>query len=449
MGKKKPEEMEKQRNIFIAGSVERGVDAQKAAYIFSLIDKFSGYGFNKSHAAVYALLTYQTAWLKAHYPAAFMAAVLSSDMAHTDKVVVFVEECRQLKLKLCSPDINKSEYKFSVDENNQIFYGLGAIKGVGESAIHSIMEGRASKPYQDLFDFCARVDLRKVSKRVIEALIRAGAMDCFNTERSALMFAYPDAVTAAEQLVNNRLAGQFDLFGDSLSAQDILMNQSGNPVLPWSDAERLLGEKETLGFYLSGHPLEQYEAELKHIRTVKIRDLRAEKNKKQVLAGLIVGLRTVQTRHHDRMLILTLDDRTGRQEIAVFSDLYRTHKEKLQKDALMILEGEVNEDDYSGGFKIKCTDVMDFDSARGRYAKGLHIAVQAPKIGENFAEHLETVLQPYIQESGCFVRLIYQHLEAKTEAVLQLGQQFRLRLSQGLLDTLRDMIGVKSVTIHY
>ncbi len=449
MGKKKPEEMEKQRAIFIKGSVERGVNAEKAAYIFSLIDKFSGYGFNKSHAAVYALLTYQTAWLKAHYPAAFMAAVLSSDMAHTDKVVVFVDECRQLKLNLCPPDINKSEFKFSVGENNQILYGLGAIKGVGESAIHSIMEGRASRPYQDLFDFCARVDLRKVSKRVIEALIRAGAMDCFNTERSALMFSYEDAVTAAEQLGNNRLAGQFDLFGDSLSAQDILMNQSGVPLRPWSDAERLLGEKETLGFYLTGHPLEEYESELKHIRTVKIRELKAEKNKKQRLAGLIVGLRTVQTRNHDRMLILSLDDRTGRQEIAVFSDLYRTYKEKLIKDALMIFEGEVNEDDYSGGFKIKCTDIMDFDTARARYAKRLDIEVQDRGIGEDFAEHLATFLQPYIHENGCWVHLSYQHLEARTEAVLQFGQHFRLQVCQALLDALKDMIGVKSVAIHY
>lgn len=462
MGKKKPEEMAKQRTIFVEGAAARGVPSQTASHIFDLIEKFSGYGFNKSHAAVYALLTYQTAWLKAHYPAAFMAAVLSSDMAHTDKVVVFVEECRQLKLTLCPPDINKSTYKFSVDNDNQILYGLGAIKGVGESAIHSIIEARASRPYQDLFDFCARVDLKKVTKRVIEACIRAGAMDTFQLERSILMDAYPHAVIAAEQLTHNRALGQFDLFGDSLSASDIAINQASDKSIPWSDAERLQGEKETLGFYLTGHPLEQYEAELQHIRTMQIRDLKAERNKKQILAGLIMSLRTVQTRNHDRMLILTLDDRTGRQEMVVFSDLYRIHKEKLLKDAFVIVEGEVAEDDFSGGFKIRCTDVMDLDAARMRYARSLTIQIHAEDVPEKFVESLSATLEPFKyrhgtsgdggnpdKEKGCPVRVVYQHTVGKTQAVLTLGQEWLIRPTELLLTTLREMLGIQSVNLGY
>lgn len=455
MGKKKPEEMEKQRTIFTEGAVERGVSSQLAIHIFSLIDKFSGYGFNKSHAAVYALLTYQTAWLKAHYPAAFMAAVLSSDMAHTDKVVIFVEECRQLGLKLCPPNINKSEYKFSVDDENQIIYGLGAVKGMGENAIQSIIEARDTRPFQDLFDFCARVDLRKVTKRVIEALIRSGAMDSFQVERSVLMVSYEDAVTAAEQWGNNRVRGQFDLFGDTLSAQDIIMNHTHKNGVPWSDNERLQGEKETLGFYLTGHPLEQYESELQHIRTMHIRDLKAEKNKKQVLAGLIMGIRTVQTRQNNRMLIATLDDRTGRQEIAVFSDLYRLHKEKLVKDALMIFEGEVNEDDYSGGYKIKCTGVMDLDMARVRYAKCLNIVMQTGGVIGGAIERLALAMEPFreltenMQEKVCAVRVIFHPVSAKTEAVMRLGAEWCLRPTQCLIEALRALDGIKSVSIHY
>lgn len=457
MGKKKPEEMEKQRAVFTEGAEKNGVSSQLAVHIFNLIEKFSGYGFNKSHAAVYALLTYQTAWLKAHYPAAFMAAVLSSDMAHTDKVVIFVEECRQLGLILCPPDINKSEYKFSVDEQNQILYGLGAIKGVGESAIHSIIEARSARPFKDLLDFCARVDLRKVTKRVIEALIYSGAMDSFQSERSLLMCSYPEAVSAAEQWGHNRALGQFDLFGDTLMAEDIITNHTLKNSIPWSDEKRLQGEKETLGFYLTGHPLEQYEAELKHIRTMQIRDLKIEKNKKQILAGLIVNLRTVQTRNHDRMLILSLEDRTGRQEIVVFSDLYRLYKDKLLKDELMIFEGEVQADDFSGGFKIRCTSVMDLDMARMRYGKSLKIVIEASLLTEGFSERLSTIMEPFrvkeitenIQEQACKVRVVYKQVTLKTEAVIHLGTEWCLRPVQALLDALTKTAGVQEVSIQY
>lgn len=462
MGKKKPEEMEKQRNFFTEGAVKRGVAPQLAIHIFNLIDKFSGYGFNKSHAAVYALLTYQTAWLKAHYPAAFMAAVLSSDMAHTDKVVIFVEECRQLGLTLCPPDVNKSEYKFSVDEQNQILYGLGAIKGVGENAIQSIIDARMIRPFKDLFDFCARVDLRKVTKRVIEALIRSGAMDSFQVERSMLMVSYEDAVNAAEQWGHNRGLGQFDLFGDTLTAEDIISNHTFKNCAPWSDMERLQGEKDTLGFYLTGHPLEQYEEELKHIRTLQIRDLKVEKNKKQVLAGLIVSVRTVQTRNHDRMLILTLDDRTGRQEIVVFSDLYRQHKDKLVKDALMIFEGEVQADDFSGGFKIRCTSMMDLDSARMHSAKSLNIVIEASQLMEGFFERLSQIMEPFRGREpppgppltkggtgGVPVSVMYHHAILKAKAIIHLGPEWCLRPVQGLLDALRETEGILDANIQY
>ncbi len=367
MGKKKPEEMEKQRAIFVQGAVERGVSEHNATHIFDLMEKFAGYGFNKSHSAAYALITYQTAWLKTHYKEAFMAAVLSSDMANTDKIVTFVHECAENKITILPPNVNQSLYKFSVDEKNQILFGLGAIKGVGEAAIESMIEARSKKPFQDLFDFCARVDSRKVTRRVLEALIRAGAFDCFGTDfthRAELMETLKDAVTAAEQISKNRLRGQADLFGDSFSAEDIKASVKPKTSEPWSETLRLQGEKDSLGLYLTGHPLAQHEEELSQICTSTIRDLKVERNRRYVIAGLIIAVRTLITRKGDRMAFVTLDDRTGRQEIAVFSDLYRENKELLVKDNLIIVTGEVSIDNYSGGYKMRCMEIMSLEKSR-------------------------------------------------------------------------------------
>ncbi len=447
MGKKKPEEMAKQRTIFITGAVEGGVEPQTASHIFDLMEKFAGYGFNKSHSAAYALITYQTAWLKAHYKEAFMAAVLSSDMAHTDKVVIFVEECRQLNIKVVPPDVNQSLYKFTVDLQNQIVYGLGAIKGVGEAAIHSIIEARKIQKFEDIFDFCARVDARKVSRRVLEALIRSGAFDSFGKERAFLMENIEDAISVAEQLSKNRTQGQEDLFGHSLSANDILVKPNQQAVKPWSDFIRLQGEKETLGLYLTGHPLEQYEQELMKIRTSAIRDLRPEKGRKQVVAGLIFAIRTLFTRKGDKMAFITIDDRTGRQEIAVFSDQYRENKEILIKDNLLIIEGEVTPDDFSGGHKMRCTDIRSLESARLKSAKCLKIVVSGNGLTEVFSNTLMDVFKIHKNDNGCPVQILYHRDESLV--TLSLGAEWRIHLKQIMLDALKEIAGIESVEITY
>lgn len=476
MGKKKPEEMAKQRAIFTKGAIERGVEAETANYIFDLMEKFAGYGFNKSHSAAYALLTYQTAWLKAHYPAAFMAAVLSSDMAHTDKVVIFIEDCRSLKIPLLPPDVNRSAYQFTVNHKGEIEYGLGAIKGVGEAAIQSIIDARAQKPFVDIFDFCSRVDLRKVSRRVTEALIRSGSFDCFGKHRALLFDCLEDAIQSAEQRAKNKLKGQVDLFGDSLTEEDLGVVASSRKVPEWSKGEILVGEKETLGFYLSGHPLEQHERELKFLAT-PIRDLRAEKNRRISIAGMIVNSRTLLTRKGDRMAFLTIEDRTGRQEVAVFSDTYNEKRELLVKDNLVVIEGEVSFDEFSGGLKMRCMDLFNWDSACAKAAKYLKIELRADSFNEEFTEKLAWTLKsiqanPEKQEKQkpgldtsihgnnngnnkgkqnanltCPIRVFYERAGAKS--VLKLGDEWQIEPSQIVLEKLRALEGCELVELQY
>lgn len=451
MGKKKPEEMAKQRAVFISGAVARGVEERTASYIFDLMEKFAGYGFNKSHSAAYAVLTYQTAWLKTHYPAAFMAAVLSCDMAHTDKVVIFLEDCKRMKLKILPPSINTSDYRFTVKNDQEILYGLGAIKGMGEAAIACLLEARKEKPFQDIFDLCARMDGRKVNRRVLEALIRAGALDELGEHRASLMENLTYALQAAEQLQKNRVQQQQDLFGGSLSMQDIGDLPQHSTLPPWSKQQILEGEKETLGFYLSGHPLDQHVKELRQMTSGCIRDLRLDRNKRCTIAGLISTFRAVQTKKGDRMAFITVDDQTGRQEVAIFSDLYQSKRELLIKDALVVVEGELSMDDYSGGYKMRAMTVLNLDEARARAAKSLEIEVVAEKMNADFTKELQDAL---LQHKGSVkIKLFYHKMDPerniKIKGVVKVGETWAIKPSQALLDGLRSFEGISSAELCY
>ncbi|MCK4493591.1 MAG: DNA polymerase III subunit alpha, partial [Methylococcales bacterium] len=259
MGKKKKEEMDKQHETFVQGSIKNNIDESLATYVFDLISKFAGYGFNKSHSAAYALIAYQTAWLKAHYPAAFMAAVLSADMDNTDKVVMLVEECQAMKLTVTAPDVNASEYRFTTHEDRTIIYGIGAIKGVGQSAIEDlILERQQNGQYAGLYDLCKRVKLRKVNRRVLEALIRAGTFDVFNDNRAGHFAELPKALRIGDQHGKMAATGQNDLFGLVMHTETLEDKECyAIPVDPWTEAERLEHERQTLGFYLTGHPIGQ------------------------------------------------------------------------------------------------------------------------------------------------------------------------------------------------
>jgi len=273
MGKKKPEEMAMHRETFCKGAVARGVNIATATLIFDLMEKFAGYGFNKSHSASYALISYQTAWLKAHYPAAYMAAVLSADMDHTDKVVHFIEECETLTLKIAPPNVNTSDFIFKVIDEKNLNFGLGAIKGVGKAAIEAMIEARAKNgDFTDLFNFCRRVDLHKFNRRVLEALIKAGAFDTIGPHRASILASLPRALQFAEQNARNETVGQHDLFGN-LTIETPHTIDYVNSV-EWSEEKRLLGEKETLGLYLTGHPIQRHLPELSYFITDRIKDLR-------------------------------------------------------------------------------------------------------------------------------------------------------------------------------
>ena len=452
MGKKKPEEMAKQRDSFEAGAASQGIDPVLAMKIFDLVEKFAGYGFNKSHSAAYALVSYQTAWLKAHYPAHFMAATMSSDMDKTEKVVTFIEECRAMGLTLLPPDVNSGGFYFGVDDDDNIIYGLGAIKGLGEGPIENIMAARkAGGPFTDLFDFCARVDSRKVNKRALEAMIRSGALDRIGPQqeldydRAVLFAATNEAVKAAEQSNANANAGMIDLFGDVVpsSGDGDVYGEFGKTRL-WSMKERLNGERETLGLYLTGHPIDAYRGEIRHLAPSAIRDLKPEKSN-QRLAGLVVGVRVISTKR-GTMAIVTLDDRSGRIDVAVFADSYNEYREKLQKDAILVISGQVSHDDYSGSLKVRADVVRTLSEARQDAVRGLQVALEAKQLSKQAPGQLAALLEPY-RQGTCPVTLDYRRSDARAQ--LQLGPEWRVQPDDDLLQHLRDAFGRDSVNLIY
>ncbi|MGM0615179.1 MAG: DNA polymerase III subunit alpha, partial [Pseudomonadota bacterium] len=448
MGKKKPEEMAKQRAGFMEGCAANGIDKDLAGNIFDLVEKFAGYGFNKSHSAAYALVSYQTAWLKAHYPGPFMAAVMSTEMDNLDKVVPLIEECRHLKLTVTPPDVNVGGYKFTVDEQGRVVYGLGAIRGVGEGPIGAIVVARESEgPFQDIFDFCRRIDPKRMNKRTLEALIRSGALDNLGPNRAVLAAAVEDALKAAAQNHTNQNLGMLDMFGDAFeAAEDNDVYAEYRQVREWTDRERLAGEKDTLGLYLTGHPIDEYERELKRFVSTRIADLAASREPQRV-AGLVVGVRTMKSKRGDTMAFVTLDDRTGRIEASLFGELFDQVRSQIESDQVLIVEGDVSNDDFSGGLKLRVKDVTPMVAARVRYGESIDVALNAERINGRLVESLRNSLTPYCDPGGLPVRLHYRHPEAS--AWLQLGDSWHVAPSDDLLLALRDVEGQAGVQLRY
>ncbi len=451
MGKKKPEEMAKQRAVFQDGAKSQGIDPDLAIKIFDLVEKFAGYGFNKSHSAAYALVSYQTAWLKAHYPAHFMAATMSSDMDKTDKVVTFIEEVRTMGLSLLPPDVNSGQFQFVVDDENNIIYGLGAIKGLGEGPVESIIEARKEGPFKDLFDFCSRVDPRKVNKRAMEALVRSGALDNLGPkididyDRAVMLTAIPEAVKAAEQSSANASAGMADLFGEVVPSggEEGDVYEDFRKTRRWTMKERLNGEKETLGLYLTGHPIDEYEEELSHFISCRIAKSRPDKAK-QTIAGLVVAFRVMKTKRGDTMAFVTLDDRTGRMEVAVFSDTYEAHRDKLIKDAMLVIEGQISHDDFSGGLKMRADNVMDLAQARMNSVKGIRIILDNGRLEPDFAAQLGKMLTAN-KGGNCPVAIRYSNQGVGVE--LSLGDDWRVEPSEELMTNLKTAYGNELVEL--
>ncbi|GAB4359434.1 MAG: DNA polymerase III subunit alpha [Gammaproteobacteria bacterium] len=461
MGKKKPEEMAKQRDIFMKGALERQVDAKTAGHIFDLMEKFAGYGFNKSHSAAYALVSYQTAWLKAHFPAAFMAAVLSADMDNTDKVVGLIDECRALSLTVLPPDINSSDYAFTVVDDAHLHYGLGAIKGVGEAALEGILAERAANgPFRDLIDFCQRIDPQKVNRRVLEALIRAGALDRLGSNRATLMAQLPTALQIAEQQNRVRAVGQTDMFGLAQEAMDETASAIPDSLIEleeWDEEQRLIAEKETLGLYLTGHPIQRYEKELERFTSGRIIDFvmeedpqsgrgKARREQSVVLAGLVVALRVTTSRRGGKMAFVTLDDRSARIEITLFSESYEKYREMLVKDRLLVVEGTLSFDDYTERQRLTVERLFDIDQARQCYAKCLQIVLQGSSRSNGLTTQLKPILDAF-REGSCPVWIEYHNETAST--VLTLGREWRVHPSDQLLARLAQLESIRSVELLY
>ncbi|HCA75141.1 MAG TPA: DNA polymerase III subunit alpha, partial [Alteromonas sp.] len=346
MGKKKPEEMEKQRAVFAEGSKNNNIDPDLAMKIFDLVEKFAGYGFNKSHSAAYALVSYQTLWLKVHYPAEFMAAVMSADMDNTDKIVTLVDEVGRMGLEILPPDLNKGRYKFTVDAEGRIVYGIGAIKGVGEGPIEAIIEARENQgAFSDLFDFCAKVDLKRVNKRVLEKLVLAGAMDNLGPHRAAIMASLPEAIAAADQHAKAESFGQSDMFG-LLTTEPEQVRQAFAEVPQWPEKVWLDGEKETLGLYLTGHPINQYAEEVRNYVDGRLVDLRPTgKDQLATAVGLVLGVRVMTNKKGRRWAIVTLDDKSARMDVRFFPEMYETFESVLEPDRILVIKGQVSFDD--------------------------------------------------------------------------------------------------------
>ena len=429
MGKKKAEEMAQQRETFRAGALANGIQQAKADEVFDLMEKFAGYGFNKSHAAAYSVLAYHTAWLKVHCTAEFYAANMTVEMDDTDKLKILLNDAKQFGVGFEPPDVNRGVYRFEPVDDKTVRYGLGAIKGTGQSAIEAIVAAREGRdgagggPFRSLFDFCARVDRQRINKRVIEALIRAGAFDRVHGDRAALLASVSLALDWADtQAAHADQAGLFD-FGDSHAAS------THEPALvaaaPWDVKERLMQEKTAIGFFLSGHLFEQCEAEVRQFCRTRIADL-ADSREPQLLAGIAGELRMVNGQR-GRVLIFKLDDRSEVIEAVASEELMDAHRDLLKEDELLVVQGRIKLDRFSGGLRLDVAQVWDLAGARARFGRYLAVAVNGiplplrDLLTQWPARKLHTEQGDLAQ--GLAVRLKLQRAEATAD--LDLGDEAR------------------------
>ena len=436
MGKKKAEEMAKHRAIFREGAAKNGLDESKADEIFDLMEKFAGYGFNKSHAAAYALVAYHTAYMKTHHLAAFMAANLSAVMADTDKVQIFYDDACEHGLQILPPDINASEYRFIPLDAKRVRYGLGAVKGTGEQAIQSIVAAReANGPFTDIADFCRRVDRRLVNRRSMEALIRAGAFDGIEGNRASLLASLGNAIDVAEK--GEHFAAQVSLFGGAGGEPekfDLV------PANVWSERERLQNEKQSLGFYLSGHPFNAYRNELRRVARTPLANLMPQ-HEPVMIAGVIYGV-VVRNGRRGRMAIMTLDDGSARVEVVAFGELFHEKRAIIQEDQVVVVKGKVFHDEFSGGLRITADNVMELAEVRAAHARLLRLYIN----GQADSTKLKAILNQY-GGGQCSVAIRYRNRLGECD--IRLPETCRVKVSAPLLDSLSQWLEEKNVEVVY
>ena len=462
MGKKIAEEMQRQRGIFVQGAEAKGIDGDTAGAIFDLMEKFASYGFNKSHSAAYALVAYQTCWLKTHYPSEFMCAVLSAEMFKTDTVVMMIDECRRMGIDIEPPSVNRSKFKFDVGQKGEIIYGLGAIKGAGESALQGIIAEREENgPYTDLFDFCRRIDTRKANKRVLEALIGAGALDCLKLNRPTLLAALPQALQAAEQEAANAERGQADIFGGMQTPETAVSHQvEAQP--DWGELELLARERATLGLYFSGHPIEVHRELLDAVSSGRFTALMEAcpgspnsgedadgegDNKRRFRRGpeVLAGGWLIDIRRFGARAQLTLDDRTGQLFIRVSEDLWDRHRRQLSTESLLFVRGRISPDDFTGGYQIRAEELLFEEDIRHRFTEGLLIQWPSRRTGDLKA--LRHALEPMRAEAGCPVAIRY--VNGQASATIDLDKNWRVRATGDAFEQLKRLVGPSDVQVRY
>jgi len=462
MGKKKPEEMAKQRTIFMEGSEKNNVEASNATEIFDLMELFAEYGFNKSHSAAYALVSYQTIWLKAHYPAAFMAAVLSADMDNTDKVVIFVDDCQQLGLEVVPPDINRSDYKFISEHEGNVIFGLGAIKGAGESAIAEIIDERsANGPFESMAEMCQRVKSRKISKRILETLIKAGAFDSLGINRHSLLEGLPEIVRIANQQHRDEEIGQNDLFGGSIA---VTLDEKVTPTLEeWDDKTRLRLEKLAIGLYLTGHPIDAYEEEVKQLRSRSLRQMADDdgrtkyQKKPTTLVGLISAV-SIRATDRGKMAIITLDDKTAYYEFRIYDKNIELFEHLLIKEELLVVEGTLNTLYGTNDIRFYANILHNMEGARNQFLRRLQLNIDKSQTANGLLDKLDELLPTHIQNTenqapdqmhagNCPVFVTYETDNEKAE--LRLGADVSAPLGDDDIKLLRKTLGDDRVNLIY
>jgi DNA polymerase-3 subunit alpha len=439
MGKKKPEEMAQQRDIFTSGAEKNGLSKGKATQVFDLMEKFAGYGFNKSHAAAYALLAYQTAYMKQHHTAAFAAANLSAVMDDTDKARQFHDDAVANGVTILPPDIHASEYRFIPVDRKTVRYGLGAVRGTGESAVAAVLEARKAGPFKDLFDFCRRVDKRIVNRRTVEALVRAGAFDPLDTNRARLLASVGRALEGAEQA--ERQASQNSLFGEAEVPRGGA--HAYVDAAPWDLKQKLMEEKTALGFYLSGHLFTVYERELVGFSKTPLSKL-APSQYQVTIAGIVAAARTQMTRR-GRMMVVMLDDGSAQLEISVFNELFDKHRDKLKEDALLIVQGKAQKDEFSGGLRVTAEELFDLETLRAKYAGRLKISMN----GEADAKKLQQILAPYRANGNGSCKVFVRYQKAGTECEIALGDTWRVRPDERLISELSAWLAPDNVQLIF
>lgn len=451
MGKKKVEEMVMHRGIFREGAAKQGISEEKADEVFDLMEKFAGYGFNKSHSAAYALISYQTAWLKAYHPTEFLAATMSSDMDDTDKVQIFCRDAQDNGVEVLPPDVNFSGYRFEpvADKHTKngkpprtMRYGLGAVKGTGQGAVEDILRARKEGgPFLNLFDFCRRVSKHAVNRRTIEALIKAGAFDTIEPNRAAMLASVPTAMEAAEQAA--RSANQASLFGDDSS--DVVAGELAK-VAPWDLHKKLTEEKTALGYYYSGHLFDAWRDEVRRIVPMQLARVEPQRDL-QWMCGVLASVRVMMTRR-GKMVFAVLDDGTAQVEISVFNELYEKHRNRLREDQLVIVQGKVSNDDYSGGMRIVAEQLYDLQLAREARAKSLRVKLN----GSADAARLRQMLNPFRAEPengipGVPVDIVYS--KNNFLCTVRLGEEWRVRMADTLLANLNEWTKPDGVEVTY